>query len=268
MTDHPRTIPETKYLLRTVDKNRQSYGGFQWPHELGTRVEPSNGWSDTAECGNGIHGLLNGEGEGSLLDWSDDAIWQIVSTDADVVELDGKVKAPWVILIAQGDRYTVTQKLAELCPSARAIVGITVTAGHRGQATAGYRGQATAGYGGKATAGDEGQATAGYRGKATAGYRGKATAGHRGQATAGHRGQATAGYRGKATAGYRGQAAAGDGGQAAAGERGTLAIEWHDGIRMRLSVGYVGENGIRPNTTYRCDDKGEFVAVSRWEVLK
>ena len=132
------------------------------------------------------------------------------------------------------------------------------TAGNNGQATAGDFGQATAGNKGQATAGEGGQATAGDRGQATAGDFGQATAGDRGQATAGEYGQATAGYEGQATAGYEGQATAGEYGKATAGEGGTIQIEYYNNGRYRQLVGYIGEDGLEPNVTYKIED-GKFV---------
>jgi hypothetical protein len=136
----------------------------------------------------------------------------------------------------------------------------TATAGDDGTATAGYRGTATAGYRGTATAGYAGTATAGNRGTATAGYAGTATAGYAGTATAGNRGTATAGYAGTATAGYAGTATAGDDGTATAGNRGIIVSRWWDekNERYRLVVGYVGENGINPNTKYVLNENHEF----------
>lgn len=34
----------------------------------------------------------------------------------------------------------------------------------------------------------------------------------------------------------------------------TIIIKWHDGNRYRLAVGYVGEDGIKPDTPYRVQD--------------
>jgi len=137
-----------------------------------------------------------------------------------------------------------------------AIGGDSATAGHRGTATAGHRGIVTAGDGGTATAGDSGTATAGYGGVATAGHRGTATAGYRGTATAGHRGTATAGHRGIVTAGDGGTATAGYGGTATAGDGGIIRIlEWCDKqSRYRAITGIIGENGIKPNIPYICED--------------
>jgi len=197
-----------------------------------------------------LHGLLNGEGEGSLLSFDSTAIWWVLECDADsVVNLNGKVKVPKARVVLWGDRKKVTDRLLELCPG-RAIVGAFVTAGDGGMATAGDGGTATAGDGGTATAGDGGTATAGFRGTATAGYGGTATAGYGGTATAGNYGTATAGNRGTATAG--------DGGTATAGEYGTLILKYYDGIRYRTVVGYVGENGLQAGTKYKLNDRGEF----------
>lgn len=70
-----------------------------------------------------------------------------------------------------------------------------------------------------------------------------------GTATAGDGGTATAGYCGTATAGYRG----------------TLEIKWYDlaANRYRKTVAYVGENGIKPNTPYRVNEKGEFYEAKK-----
>lgn len=50
---------------------------------------------------------------------------------------------------------------------------------------------------------------------------------------------------------------------AEAGENGTIIIKWLDdkSNRFRVRVGYVGEDGIKPNTKYRLNDKHEFEEV-------
>ena len=75
-------------------------------------------------------------------------------------------------------------------------------------------------------------------------------------------GTATAGYGGTATAGNGGTATAGDRGTATAGDGGNLVVKFWDGNRYRFTIGYVGENGIKSNTNYRLDEKGNFVEVS------
>ena len=193
--------------LRTVDANRRAHGGFQWPSEIGARVEAPN-WHPTSECGNGLHGLPWGEGDASLLNNEADAIWQVVEYDGpDAIDLGGKSKFPWCVLRYDGDRDGAIDYLLRSGAAGKAVVFANVVAGHRGIATAG----------------DYGTAAAGDYGTAAAGYRGTATAGNYGE----------------------------------------IRLRWHDGIRYRTTVLYVGEAGIEPNTLYRLDTKGRPVEVTK-----
>ena len=242
---------EKVLVLRTCDSDMKAYSGFTWP-KRGPVSAPD--WDPAPRCGNGLHGLLWGEGAGGLLSFFPDAKWLVVEVLAkDIVQLDGKVKFPKGKVVHCGSRETATAYLAQRC-SGRRIVGGTATAGDYGVATAGYRGTATAGEGGTATAGDYGAATAGEGGTATAGEGGTATAGYRGTATAGVGGTATAGDYGAATAGYRGTATAGEGG--------LLLMRWWDGKRYRIATFYVGEDGIEAGIPYRCD-AGKAIRVKK-----
>lgn len=49
------------------------------------------------------------------------------------------------------------------------------------------------------------------------------------------------------------------GGQATAGDGGTVCVWRWDGSRMRLVIGYPGEDGILPNVAYKCDPSGKLV---------
>ena len=201
------------YILRCCDKDLRSHGGFQWPGQ--GLVEAPN-WNPKAECGQGLHGWLWGEGDVSASGSTHEdpeSIWIVARVmKSEIVELGGKVKFPraWVEFV--GTREAAVDRMCELAGSGRAIIYST------------------------ATAGDLGTATAGYAGTATAGIRGTATAGYAGTATAGIRGTATAGYAGTATAGYAG----------------LVVIWWWDDAeeRCRLAVGYVGEDGIEPDVAY------------------
>jgi len=277
-------LPDGKALvLRTCNAELQAHGGFQWP-ESGPVSCPD--WDPKPKCGNGLHGLLWGQGDGDLVSWNAEAKWMVVEVEAAAcVELSGKVKFPSGTVIFCGDRLGATALVAQHAPAGTSIVGGTATAGTWGTATAGYSGTATAGDRGTATAGDSGTATAGDRGTATAGYSGTATAGDRGTATAGDEGTATAGDRGTATAGTWGTATAGDRGTATAGDKGTatagtwgtatagdrgtatagysgeIVIRWWDAKhqRTRSSFGYIGEDGLLPGVAYTLDDDHKFV---------
>ena len=287
------TLPDGRYaVLRTHRADGASYGGFRWPTEVGgVAVAPDWNPDPSIRCGHGLHGLLWGCGDGSLLTPS--LTWAIVAVDpGDIAtRLDGMAVPPKVRfrsaeVVHIGDRDSATGWIAAHGGAGLPVVygtatagvrgtatagdGGTATAGADGTATAGYRGTATAGYRSTATAGVRGTATAGYGGTATAGAGGTATAGDGGTATAGVRGTATAGYRGTATAGDYGTATAGDGGTATAGygatatagDGGVLVIRYYDRSgRGRLCVGQVDGVTLRPDTPYRLDAAGEFVEV-------
>ena len=250
------------YGLRTCNANGTAYGGFVWP-EKGLVECPD--WKPTANCGNGLHALLNGQGNAALINRGD-VRWQLVGFD-EYVDLGGKVKFPRCE-VASGSQVAVTTALAGLCGvvghygTATAGYLGTATAGVGGTATAGDYGTATAGDGGTATAGVGGAATAGVGGTATAGVGGTATAGDYGTATAGDGGTATAGVGGAATAGVGGTATAGVGGTATAGDRGAVMVKWYDGNRYKFAIGYVGESGIKPGTAYRADESGKLVELA------
>ena len=244
----------TDFLLKTVNPDGAAWGGFRWTLDEGAEVIAPD-WDPTPVCGGGLHGLLNGAGNGGLIDWSTDAVWIVaeIPDGETVVDIDGKVKVRRCIVRHVGDKTSAPEFLAAHGHT-EGVVG--------GTATAGDGGTATAGYGGTATAGVDGAATAGYRGTATAGDDGTATAGYDGTATAGVRGTATAGDGGTATAGVGGTATAGDGGTATAGVDGTIILAWwdYDLGRRRWVVGEVGIDGIVADTPYRVVD-GAFVEV-------
>jgi hypothetical protein len=241
-----------------------SYGGFKWPRK---GLVTCSDWEPTYKCGNGLHGLLNGEGNGSLLNWSGDAVWLVVMVEESAIlsgqgDLTDKCKFPCGTVVFSGARDKAIAEMVKRGANLAKIDYGTATAGDYGTATAGVgvtatagdRGTATAGVCGTATAGDRGTATAGDYGTATAGVGGTATAGVGGTATAGVGGTATAGYRGTATAGVCGTATAGIGGTATAGDYGILNIRYWDGYRYRIAIFYVGEDNIEPNTPYRLND--------------
>ena len=95
-------------ILRCCDKDGKSYGGFQWPLEVGAAVEVPD-WEPTAECGNGLHGWPWGlsMGDGKDPDWA--GRWIVWGADpATVVLLGGKVKAPRGMIRFVGDWQAAT----------------------------------------------------------------------------------------------------------------------------------------------------------------
>ena len=164
-------------VLRVCDSKGESHGGFVWPLDSGATVKAPD-WNKRAECGNGLHGWLYGQGDHACTDrWqSADAKWLVVEVESDsIVALGGKVKFPEGVVRFAGDAKSATDYLWEHEPRSRdvAVIGASraekqdgarVAVGALGTATAGYSGTATAGDSGTATAGDSGTATAGLYG--------------------------------------------------------------------------------------------------------
>ena len=137
-------------FLRTTDADAKSYGGFQWPRDVGAAVEAPD-WNPKPECGNGLHGLLDGLGESSHLSSDPDALWWIVDAD-DAVDLDGKWKFPRATVVAFGVRHEVTATLYALRPGP--IHGLCLTVGAYATLTGGDGATLTGGDRATLTGGD------------------------------------------------------------------------------------------------------------------
>ena len=149
-------VADVVCVLRCVPPSMRTTNEFLWP-ESGPVECPD--WQPHAECGNGLHGWLWGEGDLSASGgvWEmPDAKWLVVCVaKKDVVELGGKVKYPRGEVVFCGTREAAANKICELGASGSV---------HFATRAAGNHGTATAGDYGTATAGNYGTATAGYSG--------------------------------------------------------------------------------------------------------
>jgi hypothetical protein len=207
-----KKLPKGKKVLglRTVDKDRKAYGDFVWAAK--GYVEAID-WQPTTKCGHGLHALIKGEGDGTLLASNSDDLWQVVEIlESEIIDLKGKGKFPRCNVLYTGKKDIAVKKIQSAYPEAIVVYG-------------------------------------------------QATAGDNGQATAGNYGQATAGYYGQATAGNYGKATAGDNGKATAGDYGILEISVLDGNRKRIVIGYIGEDGLKPNINYKLNIDHIFTEV-------
>jgi hypothetical protein len=219
--------PGTVWLLRTCRHDGRSYGEWRWPLEAGAVVTAPD-WTSAPDCGGGLHGWLRGCGAAGLAVGD---TWLVIEAAAEVVvDLGEKVKVPEAVVIGVGSREAAVALMAAVYPDAPVIWA------HR-------------------TAGPDGTAVTGDCGTAM-------IVGDGGTAVAGARGRATAGRGGSATVGYGGTATAGVGGTVAAGADGMICVRWWAGIRLRIAVGYIGEDGLEPDVRYRLDDAGRFVRVA------
>ena len=230
-------LPEPEFkdpvlILRTCNKDLKSYKGFQWPKE-GPVSAPD--FNPSPECGHGLHGLLEGQGDWGLLDWSVSAKALIVETDrSQLIELGGKVKFQSGIVKRVA---TIAALLCEfLCNAAKIkkevsdlqkATSSTAAVDENSHSSSDPSSQLAA-------SGDSSQlAASGYSSKLAASGRSSLVIG------------------------------ASHGCVARAADGGTLVLtRWVDKEkRWRVSVAYIGENGIKADTDYKLNDAGEFEEV-------
>lgn len=228
------------YALRTCNADMTSYDGFVWP-ESGPVEAPD--WNPKPECGGGLHGLLMGDGDGDLLNWSDDAKWIVVKIIGEHVDLGGAVKFRRGNVVHCGDRKSATDMIISLGADPARVVGAFLTGGDRSTVTGGFRATVTGGYGSTVTGDDGSIVTGGNSSTVTGGYESTVTGGNGSTVSGGYRSTVTGGDRSTVTGGYMATVSGGDGG--------ILNLYWHDGNRLRLATAYVGEDGIEPNVPYR-----------------
>jgi hypothetical protein len=236
--------------------------GFKWPTS-GEVVCPY--WSPEAECGNGLHGFLWGEGDGSLANWEGNAVWMVLEVEADkIVNLEGKVKFPAATVIYSGDRKTATDMI--YARRHGAVIGATVTGGAEATVTGGDGATVTGGYGAKVMGGDYATVTGGNWAMVTGGDCATVTGGERAMVTGGNWATVTGGDEATVTGGDRATVTGGAGATVTGGnwatvtggDWATIVLNYWDGERYRLKVGYIGENGLKPGVKYKLDDQHEF----------
>ena len=117
------------YVLRTCTEDMMSHDGFKWPRKGKVSCDD---WSNEPKCGNGLHGLLMGHGDGSLLHWDAKAQWLVVKVLAkDVVAIDKyKVKFPKGTVVYCGDRKGATDYIIAHGAEASKVVGAFITVGN------------------------------------------------------------------------------------------------------------------------------------------
>ena len=158
----------TVLVLRTCAADMSSHNGFKWPTKGPVKCDD---WKPVKACGNGLHGFLWGEGDGTLASFDESAKWLVVEVLAsEIVDLEAKVKFPRGTVVFCGSRFDATKYIAARAPNTvKAIIGGTSTSGYGGTSTSGYGGTSTSGYRGTSTSGDGGTSTSGDGGTSTSG---------------------------------------------------------------------------------------------------
>ncbi|MCW1921289.1 hypothetical protein OKA05_01920 [Luteolibacter arcticus] len=287
--------PENEVLiLRTCTRNEAGqlvgYGGFPWP-ESGPVHAPESwnpawgekpydfigGFDPRISCGAGLHGLEEGnfDGDWNLLNWDIDAQAMLVVTDKTTLARVGcKVKfqsgiVRKLVSLAEGlcalfcQPKHINAEVARIAEEAKKDndPAHPVEGNASRLAASGYASQlAASGYASQLAA-------SGYASRLAASGNASqlAASGNASQlAASGNDSQlAASGYASRLAASGNDSIAVSAGllSRAKAGTNGAIALAWHDGTRIRVAVGYVGENGIEADTWYQVSEAGELVKV-------
>ncbi len=238
------------FLLRFSDIKHQSYGGFQWPKDVGSIIVCPD-WEAKPSCGNGLHGWPWGIGLGNGKEpVFTDAMWQVVSAlPEDIIQVENgpKVKAREVRLEYVGSWWAAFALIE------KGRDAWTRTSARGAASNSGYGGAASnSGYGGAASnSGSRGAASnSGSRGAASnSGYGGAAV---------------STGGDSKSETTHIGTIAAvtGLGGKARASKFGCIALAWknikEDRIEMRCATVGKKKGDLLPDVWYELDDAGKF----------
>ena len=125
----------THLIMKVIPSNRITRKGFLWP-KVGEIVTAPD-WSDEPECGGGLHGWLNGDGDHFTQTYSEspDAIWLAIETDS-IVDLCGKVKFQKGLVVFEGSAGDVASYIHERRPGV-GVMHLTLTGGHHSALTGG-----------------------------------------------------------------------------------------------------------------------------------
>lgn len=236
--------------LHTTDAKGRSYGGFQWPLEVGATVTAPD-WTPEPVRGGGLHGLLNGLGDSSNLSFDPDAIWWIIEAD-DAVGLGGKYKFRSCQVVAFGSQNEITAKLYQLVPGP--IHGLCLAGGDGSRLEGGDRSNLTGGAYSNLTGGAESTLTGGYWSVMTGGNGSTLTGGAGSTLTGGDMSTLTGGFGSKLTGGDRSTLTGGFRSTLTGGCGSSMIFLRLIGGRRRVLTAYVGEDGIKPGVAYRAND--------------
>lgn len=227
---------KTSLVLRTSNADGTSHNGFQWP--ASGPVECPD-WNPTAQCGNGLHGLVWGEGDWSLLNSTHDALWQVVEVDTEsIVHIDKqKVKFPRGLVVYSGGMAEAITMVLNHEQRFKETLAEIIKAAKKAKTDSSGNSSTSASSGDSSTSASSGD----YSTSASSGNSSKSAA------------------KGENTIAM----ASGIDCTVQAGENGCFASAYYDDKtkRNRILVAHVGEKGIKADTPYRIVD-------GKWKLAK
>ena len=233
------------YILKTVNKDMTAYNRFIWP-EAGYVKCPD--WKPTQVCGNGFHGALNGEGDGSLFNWADDAKWLVLEC-GNYINLSGKVKFPSCNVLYAGSQEKAIKLLRKKAGNKNFIGNILsgelffqAAGGHSSQLSGGYHTQLSGGNSSQLSGGHSSQLAGGNFSQLSSGDSSQLSGGFHSQLAGGDYSRLSGGNHSQLSGGHSSQLAGGNFSQLSSGDSSQLSGGFHSqlagGDYSRLSGGH------------------------------
>jgi hypothetical protein len=265
-------------VLRTCNEDLTSKNNFKYPSK-GKVTCPD--WNQTPTCGGGLHGFLWGCGKGSLANWNDNAKWLVIKVlNKNLVNIDNqKCKFKTGFVVFCGSRKDATDYLLQH-PSAldKPVIGCykiggeksiltggkcstltggnwsTLTGGDKSTLTGGFKSTLSGGDDSTLTGGDYSTLTGGFKSTLNGGNRSTLTGGDDSTLTGGDYSTLTGGFKSTLNGGNRSTLTGCNNSTLTGGNNSTLTWKIWDGKHYRLYTAYVGENDIKPNKPYICEN--------------
>ena len=226
-----------RLVLRNCNPDGSSKNGYVWNTEIGA-VNTCPDWIDNLECGNGLHGWLDGIGSAGCSSYNSSPLWLVLEVEK-FNDLANKVKFQSCVVVFKGSKAECAKYLYD-AGIRGAIIGLTgdyseggdysalISEGTRTQKagddstqTAGWYSTQKARYRSTQTARDRSTQTAGYGSTQKAGSDSTQKAGDCSTQTAGNRSTQTAGSDSTQKAGSGSTQKAGSGSTQKAGSGST-----------------------------------------------
>jgi len=176
-------------------------------------------WNDKAECGSGLHGLLWGCGDADSCDLNPSAVWLVCKIDMrTVVDLIHNIKVPYCSVVFAGDRDSAVSKIISLGAQDKSVVFARKIGGHYSTLNGGCHSVLSGGCHSVLSGGDYSVLNGGDD-------------------------SVLIGKEHSVLSGGYGS---------------TLSVEYCDGRRYRIAIGYVGE-GLKAGVAYKLGNNGKFI---------
>jgi hypothetical protein len=279
----------TSLVLRVCESDFSSRNEFVWPSEIGA-IANCPDFVDSNECGNGLHGWLNGMGDSSASDFVDviDSKWLVLEVETDkIIDLVGKVKFPSAKVIFIGSRGECANYIYDRVPDCSNIIGLekicgnystlnggdystltggycsklnggdgsTLTGGAYSKLNGGDGSTLTGGDGSTLTGGEDSKLTGGDKSTLIGGYYSTLNCGDYSTLIGGYGSTLTGGDCSKLTGGANSKLTGGYGSKLTGGNSSTLIFQYYQKSTIRIKVAYVGEDGIEADLPYKLDKK-------------